>query len=234
MHCVGMDAAHKRQLGDVMPGGIKARSSLVLGLLAALALSGCAGGEDTSGATPTGASPSPTAASPSPGTGDTASASFLDPEGAEAGTVDLRFDGDRTTVVVEASGLAPGPHGFHIHAIGRCEPDSTDPAEPTRTGDFLSAGGHLAKEGQVHGAHDGDLPSLIVAEDGTARMTVTTDSLSAQDVLDSDGSAVMIHALADNFRNVPERYAPEGPDETTNKTGDSGGRIACAELTSTD
>ena len=64
-----------------------------------------------------------------------------------------------------------------------------------------------------------------------AQETLTTDTLSAEDVLDGDGSVAMIHALADNFRNIPERYVPGGPDEMTNKTGDSGGRVACAELT---
>jgi Cu-Zn family superoxide dismutase len=145
--------------------------------------------------------------------------------------VELSFDDDGTTVVVEAAGLTPGPHGFHIHSIGTCEPDSPDPAAPATTGDFLSAGGHLAKEGQVHSGHDGDLPSLIVTADGTASLTVTTDTLSEEDVLDADGSAAMIHAGADNFRNIPERYAAGGPDEMTSKTGDSGGRVACAELT---
>ena len=40
----------------------------------------------------------------------------------------------------------------------------------------------------------------------------------------------MIHADRDNYANVPERYAPEGPDEDTTKTGDAGDRIACAVI----
>lgn len=217
-----------------MPDGLTASRGLVLAVLAALALAGC--GEDEGGS----AAPSPAISTPaeastaSPDADDdevTASATFLGPDGAEAGTVELSFDGDRTTIEVEAAGLTPGPHGFHIHSIGSCEPDSPDPAAPATTGDFLSAGGHLAKEGQVHSGHDGDLPSLIVAADGTASLTVTTDTLSEEDVLDADGSAAMIHAGADNFRNIPERYAPGGPDEMTSKTGDSGGRVACAEVT---
>ena len=215
-----------------MPGGIAASRGFVLAVLAALALAGCAD-EGASDEAPTAAPSSPSAASSASANGgeDTASAPFLGPDGAKTGAVELRFDGDRTTVVVEATGLTPGPHGFHIHAIGTCEPDSPDPAAPANTGDFLSAGGHLAKEGQLHGGHDGDMSSLMVTADGTASLTLTTDTLSAEDVLDGDGSAAMIHALADNFRNIPERYAPGGPDEMTNKTGDSGGRVACTELT---
>ena len=141
-----------------MHGGHTVSRGIVLGMIGALALAGCSGEEGAPSAAPTTASPSP---SPDGDTdGDTASAPFIDANGAETGTVELRFDDDRTTLVVEASGLAPGPHGFHIHTIGTCEPDSADPATPTTSGDFLSAGGHLAKEGQVHSAHDGDLPRL--------------------------------------------------------------------------
>jgi Cu-Zn family superoxide dismutase len=142
----------------------------------------------------------------------------------------LTFQSGLTVVVVEATGLTAGPHGFHVHSVGRCEPDSPDPADPAKVGAFLSAGGHLSDEGQTHGSHDGDLPSLLAGADGTAGLTTSTDSLAQADVLDDDGSAVMIHELPDNFGNIPERYAPQGPDEATAKTGDSGGRIACAVL----
>ena len=53
--------------------------------------------------------------------------------------------------------------------------------------------------------------------------------------LDADGSAVMVHALPDNFANIPpERYqqvngAP-GPDEMTMATGDAGKRVACGVI----
>ena len=188
-------------------------------LLAVLVLPACGDGPQQA------APSSPTPAGPS------ASAELLAPDGTSRGTVTLSFEGDRTVVDVRATGLTPGPHGFHVHKTGRCEPKSPDPTDPTKTGDFLSAGGHLAKEGQTHGNHAGDLPSLIVGSDGGAELTTTIDGLSMQDVLDADGSAVMVHALPDNFANVPERYAPQGPDETTKKTGDAGGRVACAALT---
>jgi Cu-Zn family superoxide dismutase len=41
---------------------------------------------------------------------------------------------------------------------------------------------------------------------------------------------VIIHALPDNFGNIPQRYAPEGPDQITRDTGDSGPRIACGTV----
>ena len=214
-----------------MPRRNRTSRGLVLGLVAAVSLAGC-GADDGAPSAAVSASPSPISpSSPSGAEEGTAVGALQGVDGGPAGSVELQFGVERTTLVVEASGLTPGPHGFHIHAIGACEANSPDPAAPTKSGDFLSAGGHLAKEGQVHGGHDGDLPSLMVGADGTARMTVTTDGLTKENVLDEDGSAAIVHATADNFRNVPERYAPQGPDETTSKTGDSGGRVACAVLT---
>lgn len=189
--------------------------ALLLLPLAALLLTAC--GEDA--AAPRAAAPAPDLSVP-----------FVDPDGAEKGTVALTFAADGTTTVrVAASGLPQGLHGFHVHKTGTCEPDSEDPAKPGTTGDFLSAGGHVAQEGQTHGDHDGDLPSLLVGADGSAELVTTTDRLSREDVLDDDGSAVMVHAAADNFANLPDRYSP-APDETTLKTGDAGARIACAVL----
>ena len=57
-----------------------------------------------------------------------------------------------------------------------------------------------------------------------------TDALTLADLLDDDGSAVMVHEDPDNYANIPERYAPEGPDQMTRNTGDSGGRIACGPV----
>ena len=37
----------------------------------------------------------------------------------------------------------------------------------------------------------------------------------------------MVHTGADNYANVDERYAPDGPDEDTMKTGDAGDRALC-------
>jgi Cu-Zn family superoxide dismutase len=118
-------------------------------------------------------------------------------------------------VSVWGEGLPPGFHGFHVHAVGVCD----------RRTNFMSAGGHLAASGQTHGSHDGDLPVLLVNRDGTARERVNTDRFGLGRLLDTDGSAVVIHELADNYANIPDRYGT--PDTTTLATGDSGGRIGC-------
>ena len=46
-------------------------------------------------------------------------------------------------------------------------------------------------------------------------MRFETDRFGLDTLRDMDGSAVMIHAGADNFGNIPPRYAPHGPDQLT-------------------
>ncbi|MFF0945242.1 superoxide dismutase family protein [Kocuria sp. CPCC 205300] len=151
-----------------------------------------------------------------------------DPEGAEVGTVQFAEVAAGTEVRAEVQGLEPGFYGLHVHGAGLCEADSAAPGDPGTTGDFLSAGGHLGSDSGDHPEHTGDLTSLYVTEGGLGFLTTVTDRFAVEDlVADDDGSAVMLHAGPDNFGNVPERYAPEGPDETTLATGDAGSRLAC-------
>lgn len=150
------------------------------------------------------------------------------------GQVELIFH-DRGGVEIKASveNLAPGFYGFHIHEIGVCEPESQAPDDPSETGDFLSAGSHIQGEDNAeHPEHAGDLPVLLVNEDGSAEMSVLTDRLDESQLLDFDGAAVMIHSAPDNFANVPERYLETGsdPDDQTVSTGDAGDRIGCGVI----
>ena len=75
------------------------------------------------------------------------------------------------------------------------------------------------------------MPVLLVGRDGNVQASFTTDRVTLADVFDSDGSAIIVHANADNYANIPTRYAPGGPDPDTLKTGDSGGRVACGVVT---
>ena len=161
---------------------------------------------------------------------DGLTATLVDPGGAEVGTVAFSKAGGGMRVFVEVTGLPPGFHALHVHAIGSCEPDSANPSDPSVTGDFLSAGGHIGAGDSHHGEHPGDLPTLYVTGSGTGSLEAVTDALTPADLTDDDGSAVMVHASGDNYANVPERYAPAGPDETTLNTGDAGGRIACGAV----
>ncbi|HEX2075310.1 MAG TPA: superoxide dismutase family protein [Geodermatophilus sp.] len=190
-----------------------------------LVATGCGGQEEAPAQT--GGSPE-APGSPSPGGGgEELTARLVDPEGQEVGTATLSDAEEGLQVSVEVTGLPPGFHGFHLHAIGVCEPDSPNPADPSMTGDFLSAGGHIGAGETDHGRHAGDLPVLYVSEAGTGSLTAVTDALTSGEVTDEDGSTVMVHAAADNYANIPDRYAPGGPDEMTRNTGDAGGRIAC-------
>lgn len=151
--------------------------------------------------------------------------------GTKVGSVSVSKGDHGMTVQVTATAMPPGFHASHLHAIGKCEPKSPDPADPAKIGDFLSAGGHLAGSGKAHPTHAGDLPMLYVAADGTGVLSATTDRLTEELLAQSAGVSMVVHAGADNYANIPTRYASSGPDAETKKAGDAGGRIACAVLT---
>ena len=159
-----------------------------------------------------------------------ASATVSDAEGAELGPVDVEETDGGLQISADLSDLEPGYYGFHVHEVGECETDSAAPDDSSDTGDFKSAGGHVGADDSKHPEHAGDLPPLLVTEDGTAELEVTTDRLTEEDLTDEDGAAVMIHSDPDNFANVPERYASDGPDSDTTDTGDAGDRLACGTL----
>ena len=135
--------------------------------------------------------------------------------GQSVGTARFTQAGNVVRILVEAKGLPPGPHGAHVHAVGKCDPP-----------DFNSAGPHFNPTNKQHGAlnpqgsHAGDLPNLTVGPDGTGRMETTTEQLSLgsgpSSVWDADGSALVVHANADDFKTDP--------------TGNSGARVACGVL----
>jgi superoxide dismutase, Cu-Zn family len=146
---------------------------------------------------------------------NTAVAELKNPQGQSVGVARFTQVGTAVRIVLEAKGLPAGPHGVHVHAVGKCDPP-----------DFSSAGGHFNPLGRAHGAlnpqgsHAGDLPNLTVAPDGNGRMETTTEQLTlgsgATSVWDADGSALVVHAAADDFKTDP--------------TGNSGGRIACGVI----
>lgn len=143
-------------------------------------------------------------------------ATMANAAGDDRGAVELWQDADKI-VHVEAQlfGMPPGTHGIHFHAVGQCDGSGTTP--------FASAGGHFNPLGRSHGLdnpagpHAGDAPNITVAADGTAHVSFTTDRVTLTEgstsLLDSDGSAIVIHASAD--------------DQTSQPSGNSGARIAC-------
>lgn len=133
------------------------------------------------------------------------------------GVVEFRRFGNGTLVSARIKGLPEsrpgtppvGPHGFHIHEMGDCQPGN--PQDP-----FQAAGGHWNPTNQPHPFHAGDLPVLL-ANHGTAVMTVYTDRFKPADVV---GRAIVIHENPDDFRTQP--------------AGASGRRLACGVITKPD
>lgn len=143
----------------------------------------------------------------------------------------------RVTVRMPRSAPAAGFHGFHVHANSDPANGSgclADPAQPPSTW-FVSADGHLAESGQAHGAHDGDLPPLLVTDGGRAYSVSITDRVAVEDLL---RRAVILHVGADNLGNVPvgtgpTQYTPNSEEATglTARTGNAGDRLACGVVT---
>jgi Cu-Zn family superoxide dismutase len=139
-----------------------------------------------------------------------AQAKLYDASGREAGFVMLTLEKDMFTGIVNVNGISPGKHGIHIHSVGKCE-------APT----FASAGPHLNPDGKQHGlenplgAHQGDLPDLIVGPDGTGHANFMAHTTLGT-LFDADGSAFVVHAAPD--------------DNKTDPSGNSGSRILCGVL----
>jgi Cu-Zn family superoxide dismutase len=148
--------------------------------------------------------------------GERAAAPLRDAEGKVLGVALFVQEPQGVRISVTVKGLSPGEHGIHIHSVGKCEPP-----------DFLSAGPHFNPTNKKHGLnnpegpHSGDLPNLVVGEDGSAvyeqvtdRVTLTAGELS---LFDEDGSALIIHAGPD--------------DQITDPAGNSGARLLCGVIT---
>ena len=132
------------------------------------------------------------------------------------GTATFTQKGDKVQLVANVSGLKPGQeHGFHIHEKGDCS-----------SGDGMSTGGHFNPLGKQHGLesatgpHAGDLPDLEADARGRAEYVAVTPRLTLgpgpTSIFDADGSAIVIHAAAD--------------DQRTDPSGNSGNRILCGVI----
>ena len=127
--------------------------------------------------------------------------------------------GSTVEITLTATGLTPGLHGVHLHAVGTCEPD------------FMAAGGHFdpGPAGNVdpdanHPFHMGDIPNLEVGSDGKGTFKVTTTRVSLSEgplsLFDANGSSIIIHGN-------PDKGITGEP-----KSGVSGGpRVACGVIT---
>lgn len=155
--------------------------------------------------------------------GEQAGGTLVDGTGKQIGIVQLMQTASGVAVTVNVTSgtaLAPGDHGIHFHAVGKCD----GPA-------FTSAGGHFNPLNKQHGLdnpngpHAGDLPNFVVgpstASQGGYTFTATTNMITLTSgptsIFDADGTALVIHAGMD--------------DEKSDPAGNSGARVACAVLT---
>ena len=144
---------------------------------------------------------------------DQATAVLMDPDGKEVGKVTLTAVPTGVLLDADLTALPPGDHAFHIHEFGKCDAP-----------DFKSAGGHFNPEEDEHGLmnqagpHGGDMPNIHVPENGKLRIGVLNQMVNlSRGLLDKDGSAIVIHEGADDYKTDP--------------AGHAGARIACGVIT---
>jgi Cu-Zn family superoxide dismutase len=220
-----------------------ATAAAVLLSVPALALTACSPQQHAStqpGTTPpvwTGSSAPASSASAAPAGGQQLKAQLATATGTPVANATFDFAGGYATITVETvSGgiLTPGFHGMHIHTVGKCEANSVAPTGGAPA-DFNSAGGHYQAPGHTGHPASGDLTSLQVRSDGSAKLVTTTDAFTAADLLAGQKTAIIIHADPDNFGHIPpEKYqqvnGTPGPDQATLDTGDAGKRVACGVI----
>ena len=142
-------------------------------------------------------------------------------DGTQVATATIDFTNGYATVTVEAGSnqvLSPGFHGLRIHSVGKCEANSAAPTGGS-TGDFNSAGSVYQAPSHTGYPASGDLTALQVRSDGSAKLVTTTNSITAADLRNSSGTALVIHQDADYLGGSP--------------TGDSGKRVACGVVAAT-
>jgi Cu-Zn family superoxide dismutase len=147
---------------------------------------------------------------------DSAHATLKTAAGVAIGLASLRQTPHGVLLNVDLHGAPAGIHAFHIHDVGSCE-------VPT----FKSAGGHFAPAGHQHGffneagPHAGDLPNVHIPTSGDLSFENLVDHATlaggSQSLLDQNGSALVMHRDADDYR--------------TNPAGNAGDRVACGVIT---
>ncbi|WP_293855785.1 superoxide dismutase family protein [Sphingomonas sp. SCN 67-18] len=139
--------------------------------------------------------------------------------GGKIGSVELSDGPTGVLVRVEVSGLTPGWHAMHFHAVADCSDEG-----------FQKSGAHInhAMDKKPHGLLNpdgpdfGELTNFFVGADGTAKAETFTalvklgSESTRANLLDADGSALVIHANAD--------------DHFTQPIGGAGARVACAVI----
>jgi superoxide dismutase, Cu-Zn family len=149
------------------------------------------------------------------GASDQAKADLKNAEGQSVGNVTLMDTPHGVMMHVVLTNVPEGVHAFHLHTTGKCEPP------------FTTAGGHFNPTSKQHGIenamgmHAGDMPNINVPAGGKLTFDIfnpdVTLKAGANSLMDADGSAVVLHAAADDYKGDP--------------AGNAGARIACGVVT---
>jgi superoxide dismutase, Cu-Zn family len=145
-----------------------------------------------------------------------AKAELKDASGKSVGEANFIQTNDGVLIRLEVKGLPAGEHAFHVHAMGKCEPPFTT------AGDHFNPGSKKHGLEAAEGAHAGDMPNLHIPASGNLSVeaintTITLAKGRPNSVFDADGSAVVIHSKADDYKSDP--------------AGNAGDRIACGVIT---
>jgi Cu-Zn family superoxide dismutase len=158
--------------------------------------------------------------SPLHAAGSSRTADIVGDGGKTIGAISLTNAPRGLLIRVDVSGLTPGWHGIHIHSVATCADAG-----------FKASGSHVHAMGATNSIHGllngqetdlGDLPNIFAGPDGHAAAEFFTPYLSLGEapdrlnILDSDGSALIIHAAADDHQTQP--------------IGGAGARVACAAI----
>ncbi len=149
-----------------------------------------------------------------PAAAQTAKADIKDAKGKGVASASLTQTPAGVLVRLTVKGLPAGERAFHIHAVGKCD------APFTSAGPHFNPGNH--KHGILSGpAHAGDMPNLHIPQSGELSVEILNAAITLEkgkpnSVLDSDGSAIVIHAKPDDYKSDP--------------AGNAGDRIVCGVI----